>query len=153
MLTFNYGSPSFWDKVVLKGDAITADPTAIRFFIYHSNIPPNYAQLLKEQNKTKDDECQECADSRDKVEIPLDKPVGTIKCKNQVTIIKKRIAGFDGVETRLVFLPLDVIWSDAKSRLILFWLNELALIQKLIWKTLGVPDINYNTVSDYTGVR
>ena len=48
----------------------------------------------------------QCADSRDKVEIPLDKPVGTIKCKNQVTIIKKRMAGFDGVETRLVFLPL-----------------------------------------------
>ena len=44
---------------VLKGDAITADPTAIQFFIYHSNLPPNYAQLLKEQNKTKDDECQE----------------------------------------------------------------------------------------------
>ena len=44
---------------ILKGDAITADPTAIQFFIYHSNLPPNYAQLLKEQNKTKDDECQE----------------------------------------------------------------------------------------------
>ena len=35
----------------LKGDAIMADPIAIRFFIYHSNLPPNYAQLLKEQNK------------------------------------------------------------------------------------------------------
>ena len=40
-----------------------------------------------------------CADSRDKVEIPLDKPVGTINCKNRVMITKKWIAGFDRIET------------------------------------------------------
>ena len=50
-----------------------------------------------------------CEYSRDKVEIPLDKPVGTIKCKNWVTIIKNWMAGFDGVETRLVFLPLEAL--------------------------------------------
>ena len=37
----------------------------------------------------------------------MDKPVGTIKCKNRVTIIKKRMAGFDRVETPLKFLPLE----------------------------------------------
>ena len=57
----------------------------------------------------------QCADSRDKVEIPLDKPVGTIKCKNRVTIIKKRMAGFDGVETRLVFLPIKAARGTKKT--------------------------------------
>ena len=41
--------------------------------------------------------------------------MGTIKCKNQVTIIKKRMAGFDRVETRLVFLPLELGKIEAHS--------------------------------------
>ena len=43
----------------------------------------------------------QCADSRDKVEIPLNNPVGNIKGKNRVIITKKRMAEFDGIKTRL----------------------------------------------------
>ena len=74
----------------------------------YRNTLPSAAERTK-QKMISVKSTDQCRDSRVKVEIPLEKPVGTIKCKNRVIIIKKRIPGFDAIETRLQFLPLNKI--------------------------------------------